>query len=539
MANYLIAIGGTGSRCLEAFTYIAAAGLFRDPIQILIIDPDISNGNAAKLRQLLSDYNELHLAKQPDNPKYRGLFKGTAPAPTLFQAAINRPSTGREQYPVFWNNEQDAERKFENVIGYTDQPPSFKKFLDLFYSPDDRKMVLNVGYQGRTNVGAVALKQDLEKTSTIKDSGFSNLLGRLYLDLQQNNQTRIFVMGSVFGGTGAAGLPTIPSLISNIDPKTLPEEHRERLRYGCAMIGPYFAFPKNDNAKIVVGPGADSSQHMVATQAALLHYAHVSPGYQHIYFIGSPARPQTNEKNKPGGEGQKNAPHYVELAAALAAWDFFQLPDFQRGSRELHFADTVNDGNDVGVTWQTLPINLVNQSSRREQVKRALVTFTTFAYFYRNLLYNDLIGAHEYRNAIWYKHNFEGFSLDEHSQITILNVINSFCISFLDWLWEVGHTSNPSVAKTEDDVRVVLRLFNWDALKQTTVTATSAFVGDLMLETNVSPKYKATGEDRIKKRMDGIQLTRPIHTDCAAGLLAYLLYAAVQNFCSENYGWRS
>src|SRR5687767_2572049 len=101
MANYLIAIGGTGSRCLEAFTYIAAAGLIRSSVHILIIDPDLNNGNGFKLRQLISDYHELHLAKQPDNPKHTGWFKSKAPLPTLFQAEMNRPTAGRNQYPIF------------------------------------------------------------------------------------------------------------------------------------------------------------------------------------------------------------------------------------------------------------------------------------------------------------------------------------------------------------------------------------------------------------------------------------------------------
>jgi hypothetical protein len=464
MANYLIAIGGTGSRCLEAFTYLVAAGLFRDRIQVLIVDPDISNGNAAKLRQLLADYDKLHLAKQPDNPTYRGWFKGEAPAPTLFQAAINRPPTGGEQYPVFWNNQNDADRKFKHVIHYSDQADSFKRFLDLFYDPDDREMPLNVGYQGRTNVGAVALKQDLEETATVKGSGFSELVDRLYLDLQQDEQTKVFIMGSVFGGTGAAGIPTIPSLIGNLDGKTLPEEQRERLRYGCAMIGPYFAFPKNEDANVVLGPGADSSQHVVATQAALLHYAHVPPGYEHVYLIGSPGRPQTNDKNRPGGEDQKNAPHYVELAAALAAWDFFGFADIAATSRELHFADTMNqDRQDVGVTWQTLPVNPKKQLDRRNQVKRDLVIFTTLAYFYKYLLYNDIIGAGEYVDSIWYKDNFAGFPLDDHSQTTILTFLESFCTCFLEWLCQVGETSMHGGTETGDG-RTILRLFNWQAL---------------------------------------------------------------------------
>jgi hypothetical protein len=100
MANYLIAIGGTGARSLEAVVYLAAAGMFRGPINILIIDPDLNNGNSFRTRQLISDYHALHLAEQPRDPKYTGWFKGAPPSPSLFQASINREPIGGGTAPV-------------------------------------------------------------------------------------------------------------------------------------------------------------------------------------------------------------------------------------------------------------------------------------------------------------------------------------------------------------------------------------------------------------------------------------------------------
>jgi hypothetical protein len=305
------------------------------------------------------------------------------------------------------------------------------------------------------------------------------------------------------------------------------------------MMTPYFVFPKNTDPNIVLGPGADSSRHVIATQAALLHYAHVPPDYQHVYFIGAPARVQTNERNRPGGDQQKNAPHYAELAAALAAWDFFNLGRIESDSRELHFADTIKEEQDLGVTWETLPVHPHGNTGHREEVKRTLVVFATFAYFYKNLLHNDIVGAREYGHSIWFKNNFDGFTLDDHSQTTILSHLNTFCVSFLDWLWQLGHTSDPGTSQPAGvESRSILQLFNWEALRATSIRSTSESIGNLMLGENVSPKYKTTGEDRIKARMDGIKLSKPIGTTSAAGLLIYLLFSAVNGFCQENYRWR-
>ena len=165
-------------------------------------------------------------------------------------------------------------------------------------------------------MGAVALKQDLEGTANFVSSGLREFLIDLNIDLQ-TDETKVFVMGSVFGGTGAAGLPTIPALIEGLPDDVISRENRKRLRYGCAMMTPYFSFPKGSSSN--AGPGTDSATHAIATQAALLHYAHVPPGYQHVYFVGAPAKPQTNTSNVVGGQDQTNNPHYAELIAALSA----------------------------------------------------------------------------------------------------------------------------------------------------------------------------------------------------------------------------
>ena len=46
MTLYIIAIGGTGARCVEAITQCAATGLFTaEPIKVVFVDADESNGN--------------------------------------------------------------------------------------------------------------------------------------------------------------------------------------------------------------------------------------------------------------------------------------------------------------------------------------------------------------------------------------------------------------------------------------------------------------------------------------------------------------
>lgn len=533
MAHYFIGIGGTGARCVEAVVYLAAAGLFGGDLHVLLIDPDANNGNSSVAEGLLDYYHLVHNERQPRNAQLHGRLRNPpAPPPVLFQTRVNDGG----QFPARWNVQQRNNRRFGEVVEYASRPAKLRSFIDLFYQASDLGMSLEVGYQGRTNVGAVALKQDLEETRDIPQTGLREFLSVLTNDLQ-NGEARVFVAGSVFGGTGAAGIPTLPALIKGLSDDALPQNSRDRLRWGCALMGPYFIFPRDTSGNRSLGPGTDSTKHPVATQAALLHYAHTHPGYQHLYFVGSPHRSQTNRQNHPGGDAQRNLPHYAELVAALAAWDFYHLPDIHREERKLHYADSFDNGNDLGVSWETMPVVIANHQARRAAIKQQLVCFTTFAYVYSNILHNEFISSHSYLASTMYKDNFEGrgLRLEGHAQEQALVGLNSFCGSYLEWLRDLGKTGD---AAAPGSLPV---LFNWEALEQHDLRGYEQRVGNLIQlgtrQAQRPPRYGSTGYQKIMERLNRTRLVAP-ETQSAVGLFVYLLRHAVGEFCRENYDWR-
>lgn len=57
---FVIAIGGTGMRCLESFVHLCAMGLFdNQTIDILTLDTDQSNGNKGRVENLIELYNKI------------------------------------------------------------------------------------------------------------------------------------------------------------------------------------------------------------------------------------------------------------------------------------------------------------------------------------------------------------------------------------------------------------------------------------------------------------------------------------------------
>ena len=54
---FVVAIGGTGMRCLESFVHLCAIGMFDNKeIDILTLDTDQSNGNKKRVEDLVDHY---------------------------------------------------------------------------------------------------------------------------------------------------------------------------------------------------------------------------------------------------------------------------------------------------------------------------------------------------------------------------------------------------------------------------------------------------------------------------------------------------
>lgn len=71
--NYLVGIGGTGARVIEAMVFMCAAGYGPDELSIFLVDPDKGNGNFRRTKELIETYTYCRRNYQRiDNV---GLFK--------------------------------------------------------------------------------------------------------------------------------------------------------------------------------------------------------------------------------------------------------------------------------------------------------------------------------------------------------------------------------------------------------------------------------------------------------------------------------
>jgi hypothetical protein len=329
---FVIGIGGTGMRCLEAFTHMCAMGMFDNKeINILTLDTDFTNGNKQRTETLIETYNSIKATSSSKN--------GSINNNSFFSAKLNM-----FQFVTDYNSAN--KKRFTDITNITSETSELsdnKLLADLFLGNDVQEFDLSHGYRAQTHMGSylmyhafLEVAKKLKKGQDVQPSEreFETFLKLLY---DAKADAKVFVFGSIFGGTGASSIPVIPKALNDAlriygDGKMALDKGS---KFGATLLTEYFQFKKpadtqkanRDNAVI-----ADSSFFTLNSQAALQFYQDdptVQSTYKKMYHIGWPfdsedfSKGQKDSKTITGGEAQKNSTHITELMCACAAWDFF------------------------------------------------------------------------------------------------------------------------------------------------------------------------------------------------------------------------
>ncbi|SAY38938.1 tubulin-like doman-containing protein, partial [Candidatus Synechococcus spongiarum] len=188
------------------------------------------------------------------------------------------------------------------------------------------------------------------------------------------DEVYIHMFGSVFGGTGASGVPTVGRLLRN----WLKDEEIKSVRLNASLLLPYFDF--KGHASKNTGLHSEASNFQLNTGAALQYLSHNgAQDFDRVYLLGSNAKVAYNFSI--GGISQNNGAHLVELLAALGLRDSIgktkQVQDVA--------AYTLSRNDKASVNWSDLPDSAVT--------KRALVRGARLAMVWRYNISLDLAAA--------------------------------------------------------------------------------------------------------------------------------------------------
>lgn len=298
---YVFGIGGTGSRVLKSLVMLAAAGVKIDAKAIvpIIIDPDFANADVTRTIEQIKTYNKIRETLNFNDAVENGFFK------TEFKTL----SDSGKEYRL--SIDDTKSRKFNEFIEFSTLSKENQALASMLFSDDNLDSDMEVGFRGNPNVGSVVLNQFTDSQDFVDfASSFQN-------------GDRIFIISSIFGGTGASGFPLLLKTLRGLDGYTQNHESIKKAPIGAVSVLPYFNVEPKDDSKI------NSATFIGKAKAALQYYeknvnGDGSSSINVLYYIGDVA---TNKyENIDGGQYQKNNAHFIELASALAIVDFANTP---------------------------------------------------------------------------------------------------------------------------------------------------------------------------------------------------------------------
>lgn len=312
---FIFAIGGTGSRVVKALTMLLASGVELKNISEvipIIIDPHLANRDLQRSESLLKTYKKIRdsiSSKFEDGDFFKtniSTLKSIVGDNDLISDTYSFDSigVGNETFGSYIDY-NGLSAKYEEHETYS----ANQALVDLLFSKQNLETEMSIGFVGNPNIGSVVLNQ-------FKDS---EEFKQFAANFAQGD--RIFIISSIFGGTGAAGFPTILKNIRGADIGNLDnQEYLKNAKIGALTALPYFGIEPKEERKI------DRGTFVSKTKAALQYYTRgVNKLVNKMYYIGDDVT--KNYKYDPGEGGQKNDAHFVELASALAIIDFADTPD--------------------------------------------------------------------------------------------------------------------------------------------------------------------------------------------------------------------
>ena len=346
----IIAIGGTGMRCAESFVHLCAMGMFDDKeINLLALDTDYQNGNFDRLNSLVNTYSSIADRASKD---------------TLFSAKINYYSFSPEYHGTDDFNSISRYSTATSTHDEDDVKWKESDIVDLFLTKEMRDMNLEHGYRAQTQMGSMLMYYAIIEEAYKAHVGRAknSRLVKFIEYLMNNPGSKVFLFGSVFGGTGASSIPILPRAFQKAAQIIAGDGSGDVLSkniFGTVMLTNYFSFDKPKNQGDVV---AASDKFALNSQAALFFYHNdktIRHTFKRLYLIGrEKPRLVTKGQNEghTGGKDQRNPADYIELLAASAAYDFFtkeHQSETRSGSEGEILFRTLQSNDDNNLTFNS------------------------------------------------------------------------------------------------------------------------------------------------------------------------------------------
>ena len=298
---FVFCIGGTGLRVMKSITMLLAAGMDANGYTIvpILIDPHMDLEEKRNLQTLIGEYetvyNNIILSDGKRLNPIKGFF-GTDIADLAKlngqQNDISEPIAEKRSFGQYLN------------VGNLNSEDVNNFLVQTLFSQANLDNDLSVGFKGSPNVGTVVLGEMIKGADWYH--AFCNACQK---------GDRIFIISSIFGGTGASGYPLLEKTVRN----SIDHPNVKDAIMGAVSVLPYYSLedPSTTDSDI------DSSNFLTKTKSALTYYEK-SVLSDYLYYVGEQGMKTTYANDE---KRQDDKAHFVELVAASALFDFLKKTD--------------------------------------------------------------------------------------------------------------------------------------------------------------------------------------------------------------------
>lgn len=284
---YVFAIGGTGSRVLRSLTMMLASGVETNGYDIVpvIIDPDSSNADLTLSISTLNEYSEIRSRLNFSQSKNRFFKTPIVSVHSLSDYKMTVANT--------------SNKRFKEFINLAAMSRETRAMTEMLFSQKNLNAQMSVGFKGNPNIGSVVLNQIVTPEDATQRRAVSLEFEAFANSFQDGD--RIFIVSSIFGGTGASGFPLLLKTLRHN--KIIPNSGLiNNSTIGAISVLPYFQLKTNVQSEI------NSDTFTSKTRAALSYYENnIDKEINALYFIADD-KYNTYDNNEGGATQRDQAP---------------------------------------------------------------------------------------------------------------------------------------------------------------------------------------------------------------------------------------
>lgn len=440
MGRYVIAIGGTGNKILESMVYAACADAFytldedgrRRPIpqlRMLSVDVDAACGNTTRAKRAAEYYEQV-----------REAFSA---APVSHACFHTRLSVDK------WT--MNLSRRAASVRQMSQNHAQDRLLARALFSATEADLEYSEGFRGHPNLGVLFFNDllgGLEEARRLKQPDeFDSLIAAMESDIMDGEPVQLLLCGSIFGGTGASGIPAISQYLH-----TRFDKCGELFTMGAILMLPYYSVPDADvdpTREIAV----DSSEFLDKARTALQYYGMegmIRDGkgdrdgvFDAVYLLGLPPEHFVRTRMySTGSQSQENDAHLLEWLAARCAARFFQTDFTSPRSIDCYYYQW----HTPAFCWASFDQEAALYHARYGALMKAAAVFLSECYPTLRAFADGARGLSRVGYCAAYFHRLRHAGAGRRAQLkSRLEALYHFFAFYVNWCFQVLHTLPPTM----------------------------------------------------------------------------------------------